>query len=368
VNQVIYLSLPSAVGSNGNTVQVLDPVTGTLGSSAFAGSEPYLLSVSETSQHLYVSQAGAPTVQVMTLPSLGNDLTIQLGSDPFDGPFYAMDLQAAPNSDDLVAVVRGTPEYSPEEEGGVVIYNNGTALPDVLCGWIQTGCPNSNDGLYDSIQWNSNGSEMFAANYEDTAFEFYTIQVNASGFGTVTDYPGTFDCFGCRVHYDATTRYLYDDDGGIVNPNNGDIVGTFAASGLMVPDGTLGAAFFLGQTQENQETSTYTLESFDINTFTPIATLTISGVIGTPTSLIRWGSNGLAFATSKPGSSPATGAVYVVSGSFVSGNESGRGTSPSENVHRTWKARDVLRELQLAGRQNLPPGSAKRTIEDQTAR
>jgi hypothetical protein len=142
VNQVIYLSLPSTDGSNGNTVQILNPVTGLLGASASAGSEPYLLSVSKTSKYLYVSQSGTSTVQVLTLPSLTNYLTIQLGSDPFYGPFYAMDLQAAPSSDDLVAVVRGTTAYyTPQEEGGVVTYNSGNALPDVLCGWIQPGCP-----------------------------------------------------------------------------------------------------------------------------------------------------------------------------------------------------------------------------------
>lgn len=325
-------------------MQILDPLKASLGASAFAGSEPYLLSVSETSQYLYVSQAGAPTIQVMTLPNLGNDLTIELGSDPVFGPFYAMDLQAAPNSDSLVAVVRATPGYSPEEEGGVVMYNSGTALPDVLCGWMQSGCPDPDHDLYDSIQWNSSGIEMFAANNEDTAFDFYTIQVNSSGFGTVTDYPGDLPCFGCLIHYDATTGYVYDDDGQVVNPSNGAVVGTFDASGIMVPDGALGEAFFLGQTQENQGTSTYTLESFDINTFTPISTLTLANFIGAPTALIRWGSGGLAFTTYNSEGSPATGGVYIVSGSFVSGDATRKAAPQLEHVHRTWKPHDVLRE------------------------
>jgi hypothetical protein len=209
VNQVVYLSVPSAAGSNGNTVQVLNPTTGTLGASAFAGSEPYLLSVSATSEYLYVSQNGASTVQVMNLPGLSNALTIDLGTGGFFGPDYAMDLQAAPTSDSLVAVVRGTPGTSPEEEGGVVIYDNGSALPNQLCGFSQSGCAsNSNGDLFDSVQWNSTANEMFAANNEDTGFDFYTIQVNSSGFGTVTDYPGVFTCFGCLIHYDATTGYV----------------------------------------------------------------------------------------------------------------------------------------------------------------
>lgn len=339
VNQVIYLSLPSVDGANGNSVQVLNPSTGSLGASGFAGSEPYLLSVSQTSQYLYVSQNGASTVQALTLPGLTNALTIDLGGDEYDGPFYAMDLQASLNSDSTVAVVRGAPDYSPEEEGGVVIYDNGTALPDVLCGWIQNNCPNPNTGLYDSIQWNSNGTEMFAANYEDTAFDFYTVQVTSSGFGAVTDYPGLVPGFYCHIHYDPPTGYIYDDDGEVVNPGNGTVVGTFDASGIMVPDGTLGEAFFIGQTENNLGTSTYTLESFNIQTFTPIASLTISNVPGSPTSLIRWGSDGLAF-TANNESSPEAGAVYLVSGSFVSGTANQ--SAPRENVRLSWRRHTPL--------------------------
>jgi hypothetical protein len=342
VNQVIYLSIPSAAGPDGNSVQVLNPMTGILGTSAFVGSEPNLLSVSDTSQYLYVSLNGASTVQVMALPALSNARTIDLGSDPFDGPFYAMDLQAAPSSDSLVAVVRGTPGTSPEEEGGVVIYNSGTALPNVLCGWIQTGCPNLIGGLFDSIQWSSSGSEMFAANNEDTAFNFYTIQVTSSGFGTVTDYAGVFQCFGCLIHYDASTGYVYDDDGQVVNPSSGVVVGSFDASGMMVPDGTLGQAFFLGQTEEQIGSTNYTIESFDITTFTPIASLTISNVIGPPTSFIRWGSSGLAFTVNNEGS-PAVGAVYLIGGAFVSEAADQPRSSPAENVHNTWKRGESAR-------------------------
>jgi trimeric autotransporter adhesin len=340
VNQVIYLSIPSIAATNGNAVQIVNPVKGTLGATTFVGSEPDLLSVSETSKYLYVSQDGASSVQVMTLPGLSNDLTIQLGGDASFGSFYAMDLQAAPNSDDSVAVVRGEPEI-PEEIGGVVIYNNGTELPDVVCGYAQTGCPNP-DYRLDSIQWNSTGTEMYAANNEDTGFDFYRVRVNSSGFGTVTDYPGLLPDFYTHIHYDATTGYVYDDDGDVVNPSDGTLVGTFAASGLMVPDGALGVAFFLGKVPE---AGILTMESFDINTFAPIASLNIPNVLGVPTNLIRWGSNGLAFSTSfftGNEEAPLAGNVVLISGSFVSGGAAKRGPVPSENVRRTWRRGDVL--------------------------
>jgi hypothetical protein len=351
VNQVIYLSLPSTDGANGNTVQLLDPTTVALGATAPAGSEPNLLSVSATSQFLYVSQLGSSTVQVLTLPGLSSSTTIQLGSDAVDGPFYAMDLQAAPNADGTVAVIRGTPHYSPEEEGGVVIYASGTARTNVICGWIQSGCTNPNHLLMDSIQWKSDASEMFAVNNESSGYDFYTALVDASGFGTVTDYPGLDFANGIGyfsdIHYDATTGYVYGDNGGIIDPSSGTNVGTFAASGIMVPDGTLGTAFFLGQTSQDLGSTNYTLESFDINTFVPIESFTITNVIGTPTHLIRWGTNGLAFTTIDTATTPATGAVYLVNGSLV-GVSAKRVPQQLEHVQRTWKPHNPLRSLHSA--------------------
>ena len=355
VNQVIYLALPSVDGTtNGNSIQVLNPVDGTLGALSFAGSEPNLISVSANSKYLYVGLNGASNVQRMTLPNLVKDITIPMGSDTFNGPFYAMDVQAAPNADGAVAVVRGTPQVSPSEEGGVVIYDDGKARPNVLCGWIQSGCYGGAN-LYDSIQWNADGSEMFAGNYEDTGFDFYTIPVTSAGFGKVTDYAGLVPGFFGHIHFDKTTGYVYDEDGEIINPANGTVVGTFGASGVMVPDGTIKRAFFVGQTQGAAQ-GTFAIESFDIDHFTPIATLTLTNVVGTPTHIIRWGSSGLAITTSNqgPGVAQTGGAVYLVNGSFVDGSSSAVVARPTENVQRTWPHPQVLT------RQSIPANEVRR--------
>jgi hypothetical protein len=72
-----------------------------------------------------------------------------------------------------VAVVKGVSGgFSPAAEGGVVIYDDGSARPTPLCGTfqiLQNGC--SLVGIlnvFDSIQWNAEASEMFSANNETT--------------------------------------------------------------------------------------------------------------------------------------------------------------------------------------------------------
>lgn len=295
---------------------MLDPANGSLGTNVFAGSEPNLLAVSATGKYIYVGLNGSSTLQRLTLPNLQTGIKIALGSNSFDGPLFASDVEASPVSDETVAVVRSVTNTDPAEEGGVVIYDNAIARPNPLCGFIQSGCSGNGGELFDSIQWNADATLMFAANNEDTGFDFYTIPVNASGFAKVTDYGGLAGGFGSNIHFDRVTKYVYDDNGSIIDPIAGSLVGTFAASGLMVPDGSIGRAFIIGQNPSNN--GSFALMSFDMQRLTPIATVTISNVAGVPAHLIRWGSNGLAFTTTNNSLIAAPGsAVYVLSGSFV---------------------------------------------------
>ncbi len=90
VYQKIYLSL-----QNSNTLQVVDPQTGTLESSTYTGDTPDQLAVSATSQYLYVGLDGTASVQRLTLPNLETDISIPLGSDPSNIPYSATELLVA---------------------------------------------------------------------------------------------------------------------------------------------------------------------------------------------------------------------------------------------------------------------------------
>ena len=243
---------------------------------------------------------GAASVQRLTLPNLGTDVTVGLGSHLAYGPYFAADLQASPASDGTVAVLRDVFRTFPPEIGGVVIYDDATARPNALCGVGQVcGCTGDFDDEFDSIHWNADGSVMFAANNGD-GFTFYTIPVTASGFGKVNDYQLPFNAAGITIHYDPVTKYVYEDNGMIIDPIAGVSVGRLGnprASGLPVADGALGKAFVLQTPRSGSDP--FTLTSFDIQKLTPIATATISNVVGAASHFIRWGSDGLAFTTEK---------------------------------------------------------------------
>jgi hypothetical protein len=326
VNQVIYLSVPSTATANGNTITALNPTTGSIASSQFSGSEPDVLALSVGSQYLYAGFDGSSSVQRFTLPSLGTDINYSLGPSSFCGSYYALDLQAAPTDAHTTAVTLGCSGVSPAASGGIVIYDDATPRPTRASEYYYT---------FDSLQWGSDDTALYASDNEDSGFDFYTLTVNSGGVTLDQDYVYDFPGYYSRIHYDAGTQLVYGDDGNVVVPSTGLPAGVFQASGLMVPDSKLNAAFFLGQTQSQiGGTTDYTLEAFNLTQFTSVAEITIPNVIGTPLRLIRWGQDGLAFNTDG-------GEVYIVSGTFVGSvpnRQKRRNAQPGlPPVRRTWK-------------------------------
>jgi len=299
VHGVFYLSVPGTVAGIGNTVSVLDPSSATITGSAFAGSNPNVLAISDDGQFLYAGIDGSASVQRFALPALGTDIKYSLGADSFFGPYFALDLQVAPGSPHTTAVTPANVGFSPSAQGGLLIFDDSTARPTKAPGFGGTG------NLFDSLQWGHNATTLFAANTEDSGFDFYTLSVNSGGVSLNQDFRGAGD--GSRIHFDAGTNLVYCDNGRVIDPSNGTNPPGFLNSGIMrmVPDSALNTAFFASQSG-----STVTIQSFNVTTRTLISSITISNVTGSPQRLIRWGQNGLAFNTDG-------GQVLLIGGNFV---------------------------------------------------
>jgi trimeric autotransporter adhesin len=322
-NKLIYLSVPSLASSNGNTIAALDPLTGSIQSSQFAGSEPDVLAISDDDQFLYAALDGASSVQRFTLPDLVPDLKYSLGADSYFGPYFAVDLGVAPALPHTTAVSRGAFNVSPYALGGMAIYDDTTKRSKVA----HTPGP-----LYDFFQWGSD-TNIYAINSEISSFDFYVLTVSSSGVAQSKDYQSKFADFYVRMHYDSGTHLVYTDDGYVINPANGQLVGGFPAGGYMVPDSTLNKAFFFGQTQSQFGSNSFTIASFDLATFAPIAEIVIPDIQGYPLRFIRWGTSGLAI-------NDDAGFIYVVNDSFVNG-KSPQTKTPQRSfmpVKKTWSA------------------------------
>jgi trimeric autotransporter adhesin len=353
-HQLIYLSVPSLALSNGNSISVLNPTTGAISSSGFIGSEPDALAISDDDSYLYVGMDGSSSVQRYMLPSLQFDTGYLLGSDSFLGPYFPWDLKVAPGLSHTTAVARAVwfpfdPLQQWDVDGGIAIYDDARERSIVA---------NNPPPPYDSIQWASD-TTIYANDAWTTGFDLYALTVSSSGVVQTNDYQNEFSELYMSIHYDSGTGFVYGDDGTVVNPANGQRIGSFQGNGLMIPDSSLNSAFFLGQTQSQLQSTNYTIEMFDLATFAPVAEITVSGVQGVPLHFIRWGANGLAF-------NDDAGFVYILASPFISAD----GTRPAmpyrflSPVHhpKTGSIPKPLRASNIATRIRPRPGADGRKL------
>src|SRR5258705_8673073 len=106
VDQMLYASVPSSVGSGGNAIVAVNPTTGAVGVPVFVGSEPNKLAMSDDGHSLYVFLDGAYAVRRFDTVTLTPGQQFTVGQDSFFGVYRAGDLAVAPGNPNLVAVAR----------------------------------------------------------------------------------------------------------------------------------------------------------------------------------------------------------------------------------------------------------------------
>jgi hypothetical protein len=300
-SRLLYLSVPSTAASCGNSVAVVDPDAGVVLTCPFVGSEPNAIAVSQDGQFLYVGLDGSASMKRLTLPGLGPSLEYSLGGNS-NGAFTALDVEVAPGLPHTTAVTLAQ-GLAGQPNGGLVIYDDSVQRPNAA--------PTS--GAYISLQWGSDAAHLYSADRQSR--NLFTFAVDAGGVTLVHAYPQAFPNFGSRIHFDPGTQLLYGDDGFVVDPTTGAPAGVFDAAGLMVPDSSLGRAFFLFS-PPGVGLPGVAIQAFDLTHFTLITSVTLPNVQGNPLGFIRFGTNGLAFFTD-------AGFVYLLSGALVDGSDAG---------------------------------------------
>src|SRR6185369_805867 len=273
----IYATVPSSAGSSGNSIKSIDPATGVIESSTFVGSEPNKLAISDDGHSMYVSLDGAAAVRRFDAQTHIPGLQFTLGQDPlFGGRFFAGELAVAPANPDVLAIARSR-GFGPSSSG-VAVFDNGV--------------PRTNAGSSsDFIAFSASGSKLYGTGASGTGLQ--TLTIDASG---VTVSSTTALASGARIKF--SNGLIFTSTGQVINPDAGTLLGTFsgATSQAFVPDASNGRAYYL--TSDQFGNGNFVLKAYDINSFLLLGSLNISGATGTPTSLLRWGPNGLAFRTS----------------------------------------------------------------------
>ena len=275
----LYGSMPSAAGVNGNSIVSLDPASGNVEAPVFIGSEPNRLALSDDGQTLYASLEGSASIRRFNAVTRTPGPEFTFGQDSFHGIYVATDIAVAPGNSDLVAVARSYRGVSPPQ-AGVAVFDNGVQRPTTGPGHTQGS---------DFLAFSSSASTLYGSGFNGA---LHTLSINASGV-TLTN---AVSFSGLKIRFD--NGRVYGSSGQVMNPVAGTLLGTFAGVGgsIFTTEASAGRAYFLSGSQQSLNYS-ITLRAFDVNTFLQVGTLTIPGINGPVTSLVRWGSNGLAFST-----------------------------------------------------------------------
>jgi hypothetical protein len=330
----LYAPVWSADPRYANSVVAIDPASGGISRVAGVAPDPTMLRISRDGTLGYTGYASLNLATQFHVPALDSVMSWSLGAGAYNGPLVAMDLQPAPDSAQTVAISLGTPGFSPTNDG-LVIFDNAVARPQRPPGGDSTS------NLYDTLQWGLTDSVLYAANNETTGFEFYRVGIDSNGATSLSAVPGVLKDFYLTLHFDRGTGYLYMEDGSAIDPGSGSHVGQYDAGGLVVPDSSINRVFFLGQTRAQLGSSDHTVVSYDQSHFTPVSSLTIQNLVGSPVAISRWGTSGLAIVTYNsnwgPVSGPA-GMLYILDNpAFVSARQQAQAGVGNLAVGLAWQ-------------------------------
>ena len=275
----LFVSVPSSVGAGGNSITSIDPTNGAIGTPVFVGSEPNRLALSDDGHSMYVNLDGAFAIRRFDANTQTPGLQFSVGQDQFFGRLNVTDLAVAPGNPNLLAIARSRPGVSPPQ-AGVAVYDNGVKRPN-------TGPDHSNGS--DFLAFSATESKLYGTG---SFSGLKTMTVDASGISV---------SFSSNLATAARIKFqnnlIFTSGGQVINPDLNTLMGTFTGSSSIafVPDTTAGRVYFV--TQDPQSSTNLILKAFNIDTFLLVGSLTIPGVSGSPTSLVRWGANGLAFRT-----------------------------------------------------------------------
>ena len=314
VNGLLYVSVPGSAGPPyGDSIVSIDPATGALGTPVYVGSEPDKLAISSDGTTLWVGLDGASAIREVNLTTGTAGMQFSLGDNAglYDFPPFVHAIAVLPGTDN--SIVASVTTNNGLYEDLLTIYDSGVPRANTIAMSTISSLP--------AIFVNPSTAEVYATSYESG---YQVLSYNASGLSHLAGNSGTSNFsanYGTAVQVDNGNAYL--DTGVVLSAETGALEGTFYSSGTtvatgpMVSDSTLGKNFILvgKSSQSGSSTAPMTIEAFNESTYTPDASdaVPVNGALsgvkygsGNSTetelngnnnidTLVRWGSNGLAF-------------------------------------------------------------------------
>lgn len=269
----IYASTPSG------TIVPINPATGVLDPAVtVATTATTLLARATDGSRLWVVHDNGRQALPVVLPALTAGTNFNFGVSSYGSTYqtYAADILALPGSPETLIVSRGVSGLSPSHDG-VHVFDNGVRRATATA--RHTGSNSIAAGL---------NQRIYGSTTESSGYEFWRLQVGVSGI-SVVDSRGSLG--GGRLTADGTL--VTSTTGRIMDGENYRILASLPFSGPVRPDVPANRIYQLS----DQGGGIQRLNAYDGTRFAEVGKMDITGVSGSPATLIRWGAGGLAFRT-----------------------------------------------------------------------
>jgi uncharacterized protein (TIGR03437 family) len=282
----LAMSVPSALGSIGNSIAVYNPATGTIESAAFIGSEPTLLAPTPDGTAVYAALSGEGRVGRLNVAAKSRDLVFT--PDPYGAGNQYPPYDLAVGADGGLAV---------SYYGGVVaIFDNGVLRPEV--DWNNQGEFAGNGATF-TLAFNDAGSLLYGFNSFLSTADLKRCAVGPNGLQWLSSVGGLTGEYTGEIR--QVGGLLYGSDGSVVDPERSRLVGEFVFPGpafvnrimRVVPDVAAGRVYAATWSQQ--------VGIFDLHTHALLGSISLplkSPYYSYLSSMVQYSSDGLALTTS----------------------------------------------------------------------
>jgi len=278
--QVIYASLPSTYGVNGNSIAVINPTTGAVTAYHYAGSEPTKLAISAISNYLYVGLNGNGSVQRINLPGFTPDIDVSLGNLSNGGPYVASDIKVSPSNSHSYAVAFGYAGCC-DYYGPLVFYTDSTRLANAVT----------------TISLNQIAYPSASTVYAYSSGTLSQITVSSTGGVLAKEWYNFVE----GNTFQFANNLIYGGGGQVFNPATGLLLGTYDVatnsccnSPEVLPSAAINRVFALGNTPFFNSLG---ITAYNLSQYTPLAVTDLSELNSSSqaSNFTQFGNNGLAF-------------------------------------------------------------------------
>ncbi len=271
-----YASIPATAPADANRVVAIDPATIQIVGSVAVGQDPGTLALTPGGEALYVGLNGNGRVVRIDPQTMSVVGSFSLNFAQFGGPLRASDIATVAGQPDTIVVERK--ELNSSYSSGVAVYDNGVMRPNI----------SGTEGIEASAD-----PQIFFSNY----YGFRKYRLDPNGLTLIA----TAELSGGSATMQADGNLLLSDTS-LIDGANLRQLGRFTLTGqnglaAFRPDLAANRAYLIENLSSGSGASANTISAYDATTFAPLRRATMP-TASSVASLIRWGSDGLAFRSS----------------------------------------------------------------------